>query len=658
MKEILRRLVPGIAAIALVAALGFYSEHRVTVRGGDDVAGKYKFTEQQIAMPPGYDNQPMQTVRPVNPSYQKIAAWISSIGAGIAINDLTGHGVANSMCIVDTRTNSVIVTHTPTARAADRFTPFVLDPAPLPVDTTMAPTGCTPGDYNGDGMMDLLVSYWGRTPIMFLAKSDATTLSPAAYAPLEVVPTAAPDGKYHGERWNTDTVSIGDFDGDGHPDIFVGNYFPDSDVLDPQGINNVVMNTSLSSATNGGGDIVLRWLGATSGPNPTATYVEETGALPFNAATGWTLAVSSADLTGDGLPEVYIANDFGHDHLMYNVSTPGRIKFTEATGDRTPLTPKSFVFGKDSFKGMGVDFGDINGTGKFDMVVSNITSKWGLQESNFVWVNKAKDNAEMQRLLADGVAPFTQEATKYGLAWTGWCWDVKMADFINDGNLAVVQSDGFVQGETDRWNWLQEMAMTNDNLLSNPAMWPNVKPGDDLSGHQVLAFYAKTADGRYSNISKQLGITSDIPTRAIAVGDTTGTGTLDFAVARQWGPPVFYQNESPDRGDFLNLQLMRPTTEGAAAGGLKNIGTPAYGATVTVTTPDGRSQIARLDGGGGHSGFRSFDVQFGLGSFMGPVDVELQWRDLDGRLHEQKTHMSAGRHTLMLTDSVQEVGSR
>ena len=49
------------------------------------------------------------------------------------------------MCIVDTRTNEVIVTYTPTAPAADRFTPFVLDAAPLPIDDTMAPTGCTPG---------------------------------------------------------------------------------------------------------------------------------------------------------------------------------------------------------------------------------------------------------------------------------------------------------------------------------------------------------------------------------------------------------------------------------------------------------------------------------------------------------------------------------
>jgi hypothetical protein len=98
-------------------------------------------------------------------------------------------------------------------------------------------------------------------------------------------------------------------------------------------------------------------------------------------STGWT-GPASADLVGcQGLPDLYIANDFGPDHLLYNVSTPGHIRFTEAIGQRTPLTPKSFVMGRDSFKGMGVDFGDLGDNGKFDMMVSNITTAWGLRKA-------------------------------------------------------------------------------------------------------------------------------------------------------------------------------------------------------------------------------------------------------------------------------------
>ncbi|MDQ1721239.1 MAG: enediyne biosynthesis protein [Pseudonocardiales bacterium] len=658
-RERARKLVPGLVAALVLVSLYVIAQSRVATYGADSVATQYKFKELPIAMPAGYNDQKMNTIRPVNRAYQKIAAWISSVGASIAINDLVGHGRSDGMCIVDTRTNAVVVTYTPTAQAADRFAPFVLDASPLPMDAAMAPTGCTPGDYNADGRMDLLVTYWGRTPIVFLAKSSASTLSPAAYRPQELIASESVDGKYHGPRWNTDAAYVGDLDGDGHPDIIIGNYFPESDVLNPNGQNNVQMNNSLSTAKNGGGDRVLRWHDATTGDQPKVSYVEQQGSIPYQLSTGWTLAIAGADLTGSGLPDVYLANDFGHDHLLHNVSTPGDIKFEEASGQRTPTTAKSFVLGKGSFKGMGVDFGDLNHTGKFDIAVSNITTKWGLQESNFIFINQAKNNADMKDKLSSGIAPFKQEASKYGMAWTGWSWDIKMGDFLNNGNMSVLQTDGFVKGDIDRWNWLQEMAMTNDDLLSNPAMWPNVKAGDDIAGNQSMAFYAKNSDGKYVNISSQIGTAVPIPTRGLATADTTGTGALDFAIARQWGPPAFYANLSPNQGDYLDLRLYRPAndTSSVAGTGLSNAGTPADNATVTVTTPNG-TQISQLDGGSGHGGFRSFEVHFGLGSHSGPVTVNLQWRDINGQLHQQKQQLTPGVHSLVLTDTVQEVSSR
>lgn len=201
--------------------------------------------------------------------------------------------------------------------------------------------------------------------------------------------------------------------------------------------------------------------------------------------------------------------------------------------------------------------------------------------------------------------------------------------------------------------------MTNDDLLSNPAMWPNVQAGDDIAGNQSMAFYAKNSDGKYVNISSQIGTAVPIPTRGLATADTTGTGALDFAIARQWGPPAFYANTSPNKGNFLDLRLYRPASDqsSVAGQGLANIGTPAYNTTVTVTTPSGTS-ISQLDGGSGHGGFRSFEVHVGLGSFTGAATVNLQWRDVNGQLHQQKQQLTPGVHSLVLTDTVQEVSSR
>jgi enediyne biosynthesis protein E4 len=651
----LRRLVPAGAAIALLIGLFINANLAVAVSANAaKVAAAYKFTEMPIAMPPGY--HPTQSVRKVNPAYSHLVSWISSVGASIAMTDVTGHGLDDGMCMVDPRTNDVVITYAPTAPKADRFTPFVLNAGPLPMNSTMAPMGCVPGDYNGDGRMDFIVYYWGRSPIIYLARSTAKAPSASAYRAVELMPEDV-DGDYNGPLWNTNAVSVADFEGNGHPDLFVGNYFPDSEVLNPDGINDVQMPSSLSDAQNGGGDYIFQWLGGTSGPDPTVSYKLVQNAIPYADSTGWTLGAATADLTGNGLPDLYIANDFGPGHLLYNESMPGHLKFSTAVGRRGALTAKSFVVGRGSFKGMGVDFGDLADNGKFDMMISDITTAWGLEESNLVFMNAASDDQEMKQDLASGVAPFDQDAEQMGLAWTGWSWDVKFGDFLNDGNLDVVQTDGFIKGTVDRWNWLQELAMTNDDLLSNPANWPVVEPGDDLAGHQCLAFYASDGSGGYVNVSDQLGLCDETPTRGVATADTRGDGRLDFAVARQWGPPVFYANNSPDLGNSLDLNLYRPAAGRQPGRGLEGVGAPAYGTTVQISY-GGHTQISQLDGGSGSAGKRSFEVSFGLGSYDGPVNARLSWVDNGGKPHQQNITLDTGTHNLMLTNTATEVASQ
>jgi hypothetical protein len=515
--------------------------------------------------------------------------------------------------------------------------------------------GCVPGDFNGDGWTDLLVNYWGRTPVLFLHCDGPAPLTMSAYLPTELVPEVTADGAYHGQLWNTNAVAVADFDGDGHPDIGVFNYFPDTQVLDPHGLPVVQMNHSMSRAQNAGGAHVLHWVAATRGATPSVTYQEQPAIDPA-VATGWTLGAASADLDGDLLPELYLANDFGNDRFFHNVSTPGQIRFELAEGRRGAVTPKSLVVGHDSFKGMSIEFGDLSGTGKFDMFVSNITTPWGLEESNFVWQNTAGSPAEARAKMSQGVAPFDNEAAAKNLAWVGWGWDAKMADFDNSGALTVVQTCGFVKGDINRWSWLQELAMTNDLMLQEPDMWPKAGPGDDIAGSQPLAFWVKEDSGRYANVSVELGLDSPTPTRGVAVGDTNADGGQDFAVARQWGPPAFYRNGNAGRNNFLGLRLYRPVAGDGTpvAGG--PVGSPAYGAQVRITAADGHTQVAQLDGGGGHSGKRSFDVFFGLGKAGDqPVSAQLNWRDLSGATHSQTLDLTAGWHDFMLTTQAQEV---
>jgi enediyne biosynthesis protein E4 len=266
----LRRQLAGLAALAIVGTVFLIARPPNTPAAeAAEVASGYKFVPMQIAMPPGLPNN---HIRKVNQKYEKIAAWISSVGAGIAVNDLDGDGLDNDLCIVDTRSDRVVVTPTPGA-GSTRYAPFALTYAGLPMADTIAPMGCVPGDYNEDGRVDLLVYFWGRTPILELAKANATGLRDATYRATELVPNAG-GNTYQGQLWNTNSATVGDFDGDGYPDIYIGNYFPDGPVLDDKVSGGVTMNRSLSNALNGGTDHIFRFLKATGGDRPTTNFLE------------------------------------------------------------------------------------------------------------------------------------------------------------------------------------------------------------------------------------------------------------------------------------------------------------------------------------------------------------------------------------------------
>src|SRR6201999_996782 len=105
------------------------------------------------------------------------------------------------------------------------------------------------------------------------------------------------------------------------------------------------MQDSMTRAFNGGRKHLLLWAGGRAGSNPAASFKEADAGLSHEAATAWTLAVGAADLDGDMLPEIYFANDFGPDRLLYNRSTPGHLSFALLEGRKTFTTPSSKVLG-------------------------------------------------------------------------------------------------------------------------------------------------------------------------------------------------------------------------------------------------------------------------------------------------------------------------
>ena len=615
-----------------------------------DLAERFAFTH--VELPELKDRAP-RFVREVHPDLANISSWISAVGAAIAINDLDGDGLSNDLCYVDTRTDQVIVA----PAIGTRYKPFELDASPLRYDAaTMAPMGCLPGDFNEDGLMDVLVYYWGRTPIIFLRSDEGdsgsiNTLGRGLFVPTELTSNQ--------ERWYSNCATQADLDGDGHVDLIIGNFFPDgARVLDAagrqrEGADREQMQESLARANNGGGNKLFLWSGAARGKKPSAQFIQIVGVFGDYLDKTWTLAVGAADLDGDLLPEIYFANDFAPDRLLHNRSTPGHLSFVPLEGRKSLTTPNSKVLGRDSFKGMGVDFGDLNGDGLLDIYVSNIAEQYALEESHFVWVSTGQVD-----LMKRGIAPYEDRSESLGLARSWWGWDSRFDDFDNDGVMEAIQATGFMKGSVNRWPEMHEVAMANDQLLSNPRVWPHFRPGDDLGGQGHDPFFVRSTSGRYYDVAPELGIGESQNTRGIAIADVDGDGRLDFALANQWMASRIYLNESHNVGTFLGLQLLLPVYQptlpetisrtGHPGGSL--YGRPAIGATATVHLPDGRELVGQVDGGSGHSGKRSPDLHFGLGACPpgAVVQIDLRWRDTIGQTHKRTLYLKPGWHTVLL----------
>lgn len=653
MSEMTRRtrlpgILPRIVALVMVALLGWMARiPSISDVERASLASRFRFTHFTLSEISG---QVVRTERPVHPSLERFSAWISAVGAAIALHDLDGDGLANDFAHTDPRTDRVVVGCVP--GTPSRYPDFALDPMPLIVDrATEAPMGCLPGDFNEDGLTDLLVYYWGRPPILFLRRSESVStrwaMGASAYEPVEAVA-----GR---ERWFTNAATLADLDGDGHLDVYVGNYFPDgARILDASATGSESMQHSMSRAWNGGHDHILLGSGGGSKHGTGALFTEARGMLEENVSAGWTLAAGAADLDGDLLPEIYIGNDFGPDRLLLNRSKPGQLAFGLLRGRRGFTTPSSKILGHDSFKGMGVDFGDVNGDGRLDIYVSNISNEFALLESHFMFVSTGEDKA-----WAAGFAPFSDRSEPLGLSRSGWSWDCRLDDFDNDGSLEAVQATGFIQGERSRWPQLQELAMGNDDLVANPRVWPRFKAGDDLSGHQLNGFFVRGADGRFHDVASAVGLDERQVARGLATADVDGDGDLDIAIANQWAASSFYRNDAPAARGFLGLHLILPPGGTAAtvpftvAAGHPQPYVPrryAVGAEVRVVLPDGSVRVAQVDGGNGHSGKRSPEVHFGLGKLPPdtPLAVTVRWRDDRGQLCSHALMLVPGWHTVTL----------
>lgn len=615
----IKRALPAAAAAAL-AGLAWLPWHPAPAAADvDAISRDIAFEVHDLP-----DATSDQKQRPVAPELEGIRQWISAVGASVGLFDLRGQGRPGDACLTDPRDDTLRVFPVP-GSGGPAFATFALHPreSGLRWDATMAPIGCVPADIDHDGRQDVLAYYWGRSPVVFrnTARPGATPTAASFRAEELVTPM---------QVWNTTALNIADVDGDGNLDVAVGNYFPDgARVLDPTADQDprMQMQRSMGKARNAG--VNRLFLGSDHGQGP-LTFTDVSERWPEKSARSWSLALGFQDLTGNALPDLYVANDFGPDQLLVNTSRPGDVQFREVRGQRDLTSSRSKVLGHDSFKGMGIAYSYKEGQTLPHMYVSNITSPWALQESNFAF---APTGAGQD--LLDGTLPYTERATEVGFAHSGWSWDIKTIDVTNSGSDFLAQATGFLQGTERMWPRLQETAMGNDQILSNPLAWLNLDEDSDLSGHEPNRLWAPVGD-KLADIGASVRFTDQDVSRGFAVGDVDGDGRDDMLVANQWQRSRAYLNRSASQLPSATLYVTKEGRHGS---------TPLIGATVTIEGP-GYTRLGQLYPGNGHSGVSGPGLHFALpGNVIQDGTATVRWSQ-DGQIRSQRFPLRHGAQEL------------
>lgn len=578
----------------------------------------------------------------LHPAFENIMPWLSSVGAAAAAADYDGDGFADLYVTQSGRGQANRLFHN---RGDGTFQDVT---AASGVGIGNAAGACMHsiwGDLDNDGDLDLYVIKWGDRNTLFRNEGGGRFT--------DISKKSGVDFWGYGNA-----ATFFDYDRDGHLDILLGNYFADTiadektgsrvrnDLWNP--VSTKIMHETFTHAANGGRNVLYRNRG-----DGTFEDVTTTVGMTFH---GWTLSVGAGDLNNDGWPDLYIANDFGPDEYYLNTGAteqPPRFRLV--------IDPRGHPgVGNDWWKGMNVDFGDVNNDGYLDIYVTNILSrKYKTDEGNMLWLNCG--DAAMT-----GGRGFKNIAEPAGAMDGGWGWGGKFADFDLDGLMDIFTVNGFVTGHPDRTYWyhIQEMVTQTKNQTVDTRDWP-VMGDRDLSGRELSRLFMQlpaTADRiqrtdrasdrteratsksqraagfsprgatngnepRFCDAAEAAGITDTYNGRGIALADYNHDGLLDIYVANQGAPSSYYVNrtEPPTGASFLRIQLVgRPDLSLRLGGRTLASTTNAVGARVTIQTCDGK-MMREVQGGAGYSSQSEYPLHFGVPNPAAVERITVQW---------------------------------
>jgi hypothetical protein len=432
--------------------------------------------------------------------------------------------------------------------------------------------GAVWGDFDNDGFEDLFLYKWGRPELFHNDGGHGfTRVTEKAGLPPWV---------------NANSAVWLDYDGDGLLDLFLGGYYAED--VDLWHLKTTrIMPESFEYAKNGGRKYLFHNLG-------NGVFEEVSEKLGISSRR-WALAVSAADLSGTGHPDLFIANDYGVSELYVNED--GK-KFREA-GEQTGVgfAPKS---------GMNAAFGDIFNQGRYAIYVSNISEEGVLIQGNNLWVPREGT--------AGNTLKYDNLARDMGVEMGGWSFGAQFGDLNNDGNLDLYLANGYVSADKSKSYWydFSKVAGGNTAIISDAANWPAME-GRSLSGYQNKRLWVNDGQGKFVDVAQAVGVSDNYDGRSVVMVDLWNRGVLDVVVGNQRGPLLIYKNTVAADNKWIEFDL-----EGTRSN------RSAIGAEVKVFW-NGQQQSQEVSGGSGFCAQNQRPLHFGLGKNPHLDKVEVRW---------------------------------